>query len=72
MQKILVFLLAAFSFSEGLFAEGGSCALCERIREENKKKVNEYEYYEDYLKDHPEEANKAPSADDSTEKRKTH
>jgi len=26
------------------------CHLCEVIREENKHKVNPYEYYEDYLK----------------------
>jgi hypothetical protein len=33
--------------------EGGVCHMCEVIREENKHKVNPYEYYEDYLKDHP-------------------
>lgn len=36
-------------------AEGPVCHKCEIIREENKKKVNPYEYYEDYLKEHPEE-----------------
>lgn len=42
----LVFL--SFFQTPALFA---ACKLCEKIREENAKKVNPYEYYEDYLED---------------------
>lgn len=32
------------------------CHKCELIREENKKKICEYEFYEDFIKAHPEAA----------------
>lgn len=55
-RLIFVFLISCYSFT--LIAEAPPvCHKCQVIREENKKKVNPYKYYEDYLKDHPEEAN---------------
>lgn len=54
MKKLFYF---AFIFSSvaGLQAqEEAVCPKCQIIREENKKKVNPYKYYEDYQKDHPE------------------
>lgn len=38
-----------------LHAGDGVCHKCEVIREENKKKVNPYEFYEDYRKANPEQ-----------------
>lgn len=35
-----------------------ACHKCQVIREENKKKVNPYEYYEDYLQDNGKQADK--------------
>lgn len=63
-KKILALLLLTYLSS--VSAEE-VCHKCEMIREANKKKVNKYEYYEDYLKDHPEEANKAPTTDEKTD-----
>jgi hypothetical protein len=59
MQKKFLALLL-LSYASSVTAEQ-VCHKCEVIREENKKKVNKYEFYEDYLKDHPEEANKIPT-----------
>lgn len=54
----LVLVAVSFVLATGnLFAEP-VCHKCEVIREENKKKVNHYEYYEDYLKDHPQDGSK--------------
>ncbi|PJD95528.1 MAG: hypothetical protein CK425_08400 [Parachlamydia sp.] len=48
-KKILnALILLSFFQTPALFA---ACKLCEKIREENAKKVNPYEYYEDYLED---------------------
>ncbi|MBA3958476.1 MAG: hypothetical protein H0X51_08830 [Parachlamydiaceae bacterium] len=51
-MKFYAFILTIFScsFSQFVMAEE-VCHKCELIREENKKKVNHYEYYEDYLQD---------------------
>ncbi|EFB42087.1 MULTISPECIES: hypothetical protein [Parachlamydia] len=41
-----------FTFLIGLLSVQpvySDCKLCEKIREENAKKINPYEYYEDYL-----------------------
>lgn len=50
MKKLLFLAIILLGNTSGF----ATCAKCEIIREENKKKVNPYEYYEDYLKDHPE------------------
>jgi hypothetical protein len=52
LKRILytLILLSIFQTS-ALFA---ACKLCEKIREENAKKVNPYEYYEHYLEDQKE------------------
>jgi hypothetical protein len=47
MKKFL-FLAVLFS-SVSAFAGNGQCTLCEINRENNKKNVNPYPYYEDYL-----------------------
>lgn len=61
MKKIIFTLLLTIA-SINVTAEQ-VCHKCEMIREENKKKVNPYEYYEDFIKAHPEEANKTPVND---------
>lgn len=58
MKKTVITLyLCAFPFI--LLSEETSeepvCHKCKIIREENKKKVNLYKYYEDYAKDHSKE-----------------
>ena len=52
MRKNIPFFLslALTCSSLVLQAEERVCPKCVRIREDNKKKVNPYEYYEDYLK----------------------
>lgn len=52
---ILAILGVTIGTSMVLNAAEGGCKRCQVIREENKKKVNDYEYYEDYVKDNPEE-----------------
>jgi len=53
LKKILnLFLLLYLFYTPTLFA---ACKLCEKIREENAKKTNPYEYYEDYLEDQKKE-----------------
>lgn len=44
--KNFLFIYAIIIYSQNGFAD---CKLCEKIREENAKKTNPYEYYEDYL-----------------------
>jgi hypothetical protein len=58
MKKLtlLVCTLAALFTSSNAFSNEPVCHKCEIIREENKHKVNEFEFYEDYLKAHPEAA----------------
>lgn len=56
MKKIILALCLMYSNAPLAQAEE-VCPKCEIIREENKKKVNPYEYYEDYLKNHPEKKN---------------
>lgn len=46
----LSFFICASIATFKVVAEEGVCKKCEIIREENKHKVNPYEYYEDYLK----------------------
>jgi hypothetical protein len=56
-MKKLIFVTIALFNSIDAFA---TCHKCEVIREENKKKINPYEYYEDYLKDNPQAKGIAP------------
>lgn len=51
MHLFITFLLALNVMT--VIADEPVCHRCEVIREENKKKVNPYEYYEDYLKNNP-------------------
>lgn len=67
MQKILLSVVIMFAGNAFSYAIEGGCHHCEVIREENKKKVNKYKYYEDYLKDHPEEK-QSPQKDSEKEK----
>lgn len=43
-------LLLVFAGQPVLYSADGVCQKCIRIREDNKKKTNPYEYYEDYIK----------------------
>ncbi len=52
MKKPL--LLALLLTPLFLSSQEGTCRKCEQIREENKGKVNPYPYYDEYLKEHPE------------------
>lgn len=66
MSKYFLILccVAASAYAEPV------CKKCEIIREHNAQQTFNYEYYEDYLKDHPNGAAKAPEApseDDETE-----
>lgn len=53
MKQCFLLMLSVFAAST-LFADEEDdapvCKKCEVIREENKHKVNPYEFYEDYLK----------------------
>jgi hypothetical protein len=53
---LLACTLAALLTSSNAFSNEPVCHKCEIIREENAHKVCEYEFYEDYLKAHPEAA----------------
>lgn len=64
-MKKLAFVSLLFSFGSIytiIADEPPVCHLCEVIREENKHKVNPYEYYEDYLKAQEAKGNATPSA----------
>ena len=64
MNKNLVYLfVAAFSLGSMGYAEqdGGTCIKCEKNREYNRTHPSKYVYYEDYLKDQQESANKDES-----------
>lgn len=50
MKKNIFFILTIIISTTTLYGKDGVCQKCIRIREENAKKVNPYEYYEDYLK----------------------
>lgn len=45
-----------------------ACPKCEVIREANKHLVNEFEYYEDYLKAHPEAAQPKQQQEETEQK----
>lgn len=47
-KTLITLALLSLFHTSALFA---ACKLCEKIREENAKKTNPYEYYEDYLED---------------------
>lgn len=73
MSKSLFTLVLAgiyFATANGLLLADPTCPKCEIIREDNKKKVNKYEYYEDYLKANPQQQssndNQENSSDDQT------
>ena len=57
MQKtfniMLTFVVCAASYTS-LFAKDGVCFHCEEIREYNRAHPQKEQYYEDYLKEHPE------------------
>lgn len=57
MRKILVMMFFCF-FQNMIAEEEPVCHKCKIIREENKKKINPYDYYEDYKKDNPDETKK--------------
>lgn len=52
MKQVFLLMLCVFAASSLIADEDDApvCKKCEVIREENKHKVNPYEYYEDYLK----------------------
>lgn len=50
MFKLVLVGILLLPCTVNLFAGDGVCKKCEIIREENKKKINPYVFYEDYLK----------------------
>lgn len=68
MQQKTIITLATFLSligSLGSISAEPVCHKCEVIREANKHKVNKYTYYDDYLKDNPNEAKAQGKSSDS-------
>jgi hypothetical protein len=60
MKLAVLMITCAVICATAVLKAEGSCHKCEVIREENKKKVNPYNYYEDYLHDNPNQTKEQP------------